>query len=187
MAIYRGVDNVARKVTKQYRGIDNVARKISKEYRGVDNVARLVFGDNYYIDTAVNNADLLADYSFDIDGDTIGISLTTTGNRGNEGDIILYVKHTGEFGEFAGKTISFDYDAVGYNVRHSTIYYLESHKSGALEETKKYFDGTGSYSTITDDECIWISFRIWLSGAGGAGTKSITISNLKIDGEPIIF
>ncbi|MBR2388112.1 MAG: hypothetical protein IKB02_09970 [Clostridia bacterium] len=37
---YVGIDNVARKVTKQYIGVDNVARKVTKGYIGVDNVAR---------------------------------------------------------------------------------------------------------------------------------------------------
>lgn len=41
--IYRGVNNVARKVTKMYRGVSNVARKVTKGYRGVSNVARLFY------------------------------------------------------------------------------------------------------------------------------------------------
>lgn len=44
MAEYRGVDGVARKVTKVYRGIDGVARKVTKQYRGIDGVARKFFG-----------------------------------------------------------------------------------------------------------------------------------------------
>lgn len=43
MAVFRGVNNVARKVTKQWRGVGNVARQIKAEWRGVGNVARKVF------------------------------------------------------------------------------------------------------------------------------------------------
>lgn len=37
---YRGVNGVARKITKEYRGVDAVARRIIRGYRGVDGVAR---------------------------------------------------------------------------------------------------------------------------------------------------
>lgn len=44
MAEYRGVNGVARKVTKVYRGVNGVARKIKTQYRGVSGVARKFFG-----------------------------------------------------------------------------------------------------------------------------------------------
>lgn len=40
---YRGVSNVARKITQKYRGVSNVARKVTNRYRGVANVARRCF------------------------------------------------------------------------------------------------------------------------------------------------
>lgn len=43
MGRYKGVNGVARKVTKRYRGVDGVAREIIKGYRGVDGVARQFF------------------------------------------------------------------------------------------------------------------------------------------------
>ncbi|MBQ6833580.1 MAG: hypothetical protein IJO55_04095 [Lachnospiraceae bacterium] len=47
--IWRGVDNVARKVKAEWRGVDNVARKIKAEWRGVNGVARLCFKAGYSI------------------------------------------------------------------------------------------------------------------------------------------
>lgn len=49
IGMYRGVNNVARKVTKMYRGVSNVARKITKGYRGVSNVARKFFSSETYL------------------------------------------------------------------------------------------------------------------------------------------
>lgn len=49
MAVFRGVNNVARKVTKQFRGVSNVARQIKAEWRGVDGVARKVFTIGTYL------------------------------------------------------------------------------------------------------------------------------------------
>lgn len=45
MPVFRGVNNVTRKVVKQHRGVSNVTRNIKNEWRGVDNVARQVFQD----------------------------------------------------------------------------------------------------------------------------------------------
>lgn len=49
MGLYRGVNNVARKVVEQYRGINNVARRIREEYRGINNVARQIYGSELYL------------------------------------------------------------------------------------------------------------------------------------------
>ena len=55
--IYRGVDGIARKVTKEYRGVDGIARRIKKEYRGVDGLARLCYtSSNYQFVGFTNNA-----------------------------------------------------------------------------------------------------------------------------------
>lgn len=43
VGVWRGVNNVARKVNRQWRGVDNIAREIKNEWRGVNNVARLCF------------------------------------------------------------------------------------------------------------------------------------------------
>lgn len=48
-AIYRGIDNVAREVTKIYRGVDNVARQVKFGYRGISNVARRFYGNTNYV------------------------------------------------------------------------------------------------------------------------------------------
>ena len=49
MGIYRGVSNVARKVTKLYRGVSNVARQVKKGYRGVSNVARQFYNSEFNV------------------------------------------------------------------------------------------------------------------------------------------
>ncbi|MBQ6945362.1 MAG: hypothetical protein IJN43_13690 [Ruminococcus sp.] len=184
MAIYRGVDNVARKVTKQYRGIDNVARKISKEYRGVDNVARLVFGGDYKITTNIDNEALYSNYTFDIEGDVIGITVTNDGgsNAPSNGGVIQILIS----GDLGGKDISFDYTPVGYNIYNRTIYYMESISSGYVESTKTYLKTNGSYSGRIIDDAMRIQFTIWTAN-DLYGSGSVQISNLKIDGEPIIF
>jgi hypothetical protein len=51
MARYRGVNGVAREVTKRYRGVDGVAREITKGYRGVNGVAREYFSSGTPVST----------------------------------------------------------------------------------------------------------------------------------------
>lgn len=76
--IWRGVDNVARKVIKEWRGVGNVARNIKAEWRGVDGVARKVFQSELVLyDNGVSNFGLLRGGS----GVTIGadcITITST-------------------------------------------------------------------------------------------------------------
>lgn len=49
IGMYRGVNNVARKVKKMHRGVNNVARKVTKGYRGVNNIARKFFSSETYL------------------------------------------------------------------------------------------------------------------------------------------
>ena len=49
MALFRGVNGVARQIVEQHRGINNVARKITEEYRGINGVARKTFGSELYL------------------------------------------------------------------------------------------------------------------------------------------
>lgn len=46
VGMWRGVNNVARKIKKRYRGVNNVTRTVKKRWRGVGNVARLTFQDD---------------------------------------------------------------------------------------------------------------------------------------------
>lgn len=49
MAEYRGINGVARRISKEYRGVNGVARKIVKAYRGINNVARKYFPSVVYL------------------------------------------------------------------------------------------------------------------------------------------
>ena len=69
-AVYRGVSNVARQVTKIYRGVSNVARQVTKGYRGVSNVARQFYASSvtqkhsHYFVTK-GNADISYKWTFE--------------------------------------------------------------------------------------------------------------------------
>ena len=108
MGLYRGVNNVARKVTKIYRGVSNVARKVTKGYRGVSNVARQFFSSRLYL---YNNGDKCTDNSggwtyvkylnsgyldsntsITYNSDHMTMFAIHTGNRKN-GDSSLYTKN----------------------------------------------------------------------------------------------
>ena len=49
MALFRGVNGIARQVVEQHRGINNVARKITEEYRSINGVARKTFESELYL------------------------------------------------------------------------------------------------------------------------------------------
>ena len=188
MAIYRGISNVARQLTTQYRGVSNVARKISKEYLGVNNVARLVFGNDYRVTTFMNDEALYNSYSFDIEGDTIGMHIVTSGGVSSvDGNIIKITI----WGDFSSKTITFDYVPItSFSGLYSSIFYIEGTTNTAgVESTKKYLhNGEGSYSGTIMDGCERIEFYIWIENNVTANKEvSITISNLKIDGEKVVL
>lgn len=56
MPEYRGINGVARKITKEYRGVDGVARKVGKAYRGIDGIARQYLGSHRNITFEVWNS-----------------------------------------------------------------------------------------------------------------------------------
>lgn len=57
MALYDGVNGVARKVTKFYDGVSGVARKVTKAYSGVNGVARKYYSGVEMVTIRINCAD----------------------------------------------------------------------------------------------------------------------------------
>ena len=73
---YVGIDNVARKVTKQYIGVNNVARKVTKGYIGVNNVARQCYAGG----TPVGELEVGSSVYMNVDGVSTEFLVVHQGN-----------------------------------------------------------------------------------------------------------
>lgn len=196
MGEYRGVSNVARKITKEHRGVSNVARQITKAYRGVSNVAR------QYFDYMMGNITLrftkeeysgsgkLEEGSFyaGVDGDTWRFSMNVT--RADEEGRVARAHLEGI--DFSGKTLSFEY-TLTYRSDYcpSEVIYLSS------EDTSKE-DGNRidvfqlransewtSYSAVVPEGTTHIAIGIWIGYYDNETT--LVLRNVCIDGENVMY
>lgn len=172
MSRYRGVNGVARKVTKRYRGVNGVARKITKGYRGIAGVARRYFSSIWW-EFIVNTPP--AAYDLKVENKTLIMS-GTSGTTGSG----LVCDIRGE--NFASKQISFDCVSSGYNASYSTIELLQINSSGQTIKTTA-LSSSGAKTLTLEPTTNFIRFQIWFGASGR--TASLNVSNLIIGGESV--
>lgn len=186
MAIYRGVAGVARKVISEWRGVGGVARKVKAEWRGVSGVARKVFDSWYWVFTTENSLSAnveLYDYTLDFTDGVLTISATYDGISGNNNNgrsvcALLY-------GDFGGKTITFDYVSTNYNANYGVIGCNDYDGVNVPPSMERLLTSSGSYSGTLDSNAKVVTFNIWMGGQSPYRTASLVVRNLKIGGETI--
>ena len=172
MSRYRGVNGVARNVTKRYRGVEGVARKIAKSYRGIAGVARKYFSGFWW--------ELILSMPpqgvvLEVENKTLTMSATS-----EESDNGLMCDIYGE--SLAGKQISFDCVVSGYNASYSTIELIQINSSGQTIKTTA-LSTSGAKSLTLAATTNFIRFQIWFGTSGR--TASLNVSNLIIGGESV--
>ncbi len=191
MAEYRGVNNVARKVTKEYRGAANVARRIVRAYRGVANVARLYFGEinndlkvSFHVPTW-NGYAMVDDEYAGFDGNSIRLSFENAVVSSSNGSYVcrVYVRDTDN--SFWGETLKFDYSLKGHSSSYTTweVQYKDS-LGGDISYTSLGETEGASHSSVIPENTSYIAIGVWSSLNDQSGEMIIT--NMYVGDERII-
>lgn len=190
-AVYRSVDNVARKVTEWYRSVGNVARRVTAGYIGVNNVARAFLGMSvlvpwsFYTET-ISPYSTLDAFEQTINPPDIRLSATvTTTNVSYVTDGRHCVGISLDVSEMTGKVLQFDYKTTNGTANYRDGYMaIFDANSGLLYE--KYLNAsTKTHVSITIPSnakyvCIFVN-----CGASGTHTISMDIYSMTIDGIPV--
>ena len=184
---YRGVSNIARKITKKYKGISGVARQILKEYRGIGGVERQYFQSLLYTFSQElifqHGTVQVNDFFCGIKEDTVRLWIDARGltSKQNPGASISLKLH----GDLSGKKISFDYTTSNFNSASSTTEFSVYNISGT-PSVRYLSSSSGHYSTTLASDTDYVSFNIWISGDCPEKSVELIISNLTIDGESVL-
>lgn len=167
--VWRGVNNIARKVKKQWRGVSNVTREIKKEWRGVGNVARLVFRGSV-VSSVTYDSGLTVAYESSYYGTGIYVYTESSSTK------YVYI-----YGDFAGKTITGagrrDTKARGWIELMSSS--GSSLASKTLKDEPLVNNPNFSFGPYSDA----VALRI---GVYNNGADCVAIYELKVDGENIL-
>ena len=187
VGVWRGVNNVARKVKQQHRGVNNVARKIRYEWKGVNNVARLIFKSRFstYIDTQSWLESIAQFDSYSVTNPspgTVNISLAGKGLDGtSEVRCIIYQI----IGDVAGKSISFTATSTrsgnigcGYQDINA-----QNNSWTILHDTSLSSANELTVSRTIDSNADRVCFAIWITGYSGSVSATLKLTNLTIGGE----
>lgn len=187
--IYRGVNAVARKVTKEYRGVDGVARELKKEYRGVNGVARLCYLKGLFQFLGFTNTSSNGGYGEAVaskDGDSLYLSASGTAPSGVAIDAgyILADANGNAYTIPAGSTIIFTmrYEkAASYNLACMRL----TDTDGNYSYPYTSVNVTDESFTITED-----SKLMFLAETGFNGSESeyshLWIDRFELNGEKIV-
>lgn len=187
---YRGVANVARRVTKEYRGVNNVARNVVKAYRGVANVAREYFHSAalyFRFSTAPYMSEscpvTVQDWFAGINGDgELELSLTTK-NTGSGTEDRAEISAT-LYGDIAGKTVSITGVMSKHNL-HTTAVVWCVEDSGDIDYEGLFTSSSKTFSFTASENASHISFLL-SSGATRTVTETFTVSSLTV-GDTVVI
>lgn len=170
VGMWRGVNNVARKIKKRYRGVDNVTREVKKRWRSVDNVARLTFKSNEFTFEWEDNNDGLASFT------TLGTNsrfFIQSGTTSSTAALRIY-------GDFSGKSISFhgvrDTDGSG----GAYLYSSNGNILGGTGFTDDSTSSSGRYSGGAFDDCAYL--RLTVGGGTSSKSRYCELLALTVDG-----
>lgn len=190
---YIGVNGVARTASATYRfiGVDGVARRISTAYVGIENTFRVPTATNLYytvqkIDPYPQNGNT-QNATFGAGTVTLYQNSTTPSEIAENRTIVrAYL-----YGLNVGDIITFDYNYNGPGTSSSTIYYIDAIVAFGTTGDRIFLvhrDGSGSIEhTVTEEDVSRVFLRFEVNNGRGANqTQTFTITNLKVNGQPVI-
>lgn len=190
MPHYVGSSGVARKVIKNYIGVNGVARLIKRSYVGVGGVAREYFsaGIPFSYPVAGSNRG-----TFTYGKNNNGFTLSLTHNEDYSANYVVAIQSVDKLSA-GNHTISFDlvftgsYGEGGYNILRSYDgQLLDGAQPGTVADSNfaSWTPGTKTVNAsfnLAQDALIQMHFD-----AKDGRTFNFTMTNVYIDGQPVIF